>query len=167
MNWLDAVILLVVLWFGANAYRAGLIKEVVTCAALAVGVVVAGLYYDGLAAQVFAFLGGDWLPKVVAFLLLFGSVMLLGQLTAFILRGLASLLLLGWADRVLGAGLGVFKGLLLVEVLLVVFVTFPGLGLEGAVRHSLLGPPLLGAAQVVVSLLPSEFEAAVRAPPVH
>jgi len=167
MNWLDMAIVLIVLWFAVNAYRAGIVREVVTVLALVGGVVVAGLYYDDLARDVLAFVGDERTAKAVSFLLLFGSVILLGQVVAFLLRGLVSLLLLGWADHLLGAALGLFKGFLLVDVLLVLFVTYPQLGLDDAVRHSLLGPRFLDAAHLAVRLLPAEFDRAVQAFPAH
>ncbi len=167
MNWLDIVIVIIVLWFAVNAYRAGIIKEVVTALALVGGTVIAAFYYEDLARDVLPFAGESWKAKVVAFLLLLGSVLLLGQIVAFLLRGLASLLLLGWADRMLGAALGLLKGLLLIEVLLIVFVTFPQLGLDDDVRGSLVAPRLLDVAQMAVGLLPSEFQAAVEAFPAH
>lgn len=163
MNWLDAVIILTVVWFGLNGYRAGIIREAVTALAVVAGAVFAGRYYDDLARDVLSFVGGTGGARVVSFLVLFSSVVLLGQLMAFLLRGLASLLLLGWADRLLGMALGVFKAFLLVEVLLVLIITYPQLGLDRAVHSSLLGPQLMKAGGLAVRLLPWEFDASVDA----
>jgi membrane protein required for colicin V production len=163
VNWLDVAIILVMVWFGVNGYRAGIIREAVTALSVVAGAVFAGHYYDDLAQDVLSFVGGSAAARVVSFLVLFGSVVLLGQLMAFLLRGLVSLLLLGWADRLLGMALGFFKAFLLMEVLLVLVITYPQLGLDRAVHNSLLGPQLMKAAGLAIHLLPWEFDASVDA----
>ena len=45
MNWLDGVILVVILWFTIAAFQAGFIREIVTVVAVILGVVLAGLLY--------------------------------------------------------------------------------------------------------------------------
>jgi len=79
MNWLDAVIVIALIGFTVAAFRAGLIREVVTLVAVVVGVLVAGHYYDDLADDVLLFIKNDKAAKVIAFLSLFGSVALLGS----------------------------------------------------------------------------------------
>ena len=59
MNWLDAVILIALIGFTVAAFRAGLIREVVTLIAVVVGVLVAGHYYDDLADDVLLFIKND------------------------------------------------------------------------------------------------------------
>lgn len=161
MNWLDIVIVAVVLWFTWAAFRAGLIREVVTLVAVVVGIVVAGLLYDDLEADILVFIENEDAARAIAFLLLFGAVYLAGQLTAYLLKRAASLLLLGWLDRLGGAVFGLLKGLVIVEVLLVLFVTYPQLGLDDAIHGSVLAPEFLDRVPVVVRILPGEFEEAV------
>ncbi len=161
MNWLDIVIVAVVLWFTWAAFRSGLIREVVTLVAVVVGIVVAGLLYDDLEADILVFIENEDAARAVAFLLLFGAVYLAGQLTAYLLKRAASLLLLGWLDRLGGAVFGLLKGLVIVEVLLVLFVTYPQLGLDDAIDGSVLAPEFLDRVPVVVRILPGEFGDAV------
>lgn len=162
MNWLDAVIVFIVAWFAVNAFRAGLIKEVVTLGALVLGIVAAGLYYDRLAQEVLLFIDNEVAARALGFVLLMGSVFLMGQLVAYLLRGLASLLMLGWADQLLGLAFGIFKGLLLVQALVVLFITYPQLGLDRAVEESALGRRFLDTASPLLRLLPSEFSQQTR-----
>src|SRR3972149_7053303 len=103
MNWLDIVIALPILFFTGSAFSAGLIREVVTLVSALVGVAVAGLFYDELARDVLVFIDDKETARLVAFLILLGAIYLAGQLTAIMLKGAASLLLLGWADRIGGA----------------------------------------------------------------
>ena len=163
MNWLDAVILIALIGFTVAAFRAGLIREVVTLIAVVVGVLVAGHYYDDLADDVLLFIKNDKAAKVIAFLSLFGSVALLGQLAAFLMKQAVSMLLLGWLDHVAGGVFGLLKGLVLVELFLMVFATYPYLGLDDVIDGSGLAPLFLDNGPALLKLLPGEFNRAVEA----
>ena len=163
MNWLDAVIVIAIAWFTFAAFRAGIIREVVTVIALVVGVLAAGFYYDDLAEDVLLFIDNDTAANVMAFLVLFGAMALAGQLAAFLLKQVAGLLFLGWLDHLAGAAFGLLKGLILVEVFLILFTTYPYFGLGDAIRGSAIAPLFLDGGPVLLKLLPSEFDSAVEA----
>jgi len=161
MNWLDIVIVLVIAFFASTAFRAGLIREVVTLVSVVVGVVIAGIFYDDLARDVLTFIDDEKTALVVGFLVLLGAVYLAGQLVAVMLKQAAALLFLGWADHAGGALFGLIKGLIVVEVLLVLLVTFPRLGLKSDIDGSALASVFLDAAPLLLLVLPNEFERAV------
>jgi len=161
MNWLDLVIVLVIAWLTYSAFGAGLIREIVGLIAAVLAVVVAGVYYDALARDVLTFIEDDTTALVVAFLMLLGSVYFLGQLLAYILKQTVSLLMLGWADHLAGAAFGFLKGFVLVEILLILFVTYPELGLDDVIAGSAFAQVFLEGLPVLLALLPDEFEAAV------
>jgi len=161
MNWLDVVIVLSLAWFTVTAFMAGLIRELVTLAATFLAIAVAGLYYDDLAEDVLVFIDNPDIARAVAFLVLLASVFLMGQLVASLLRRVASLFMLGWADHLAGAGFGFLKGLLLVEILLILFVTYPQLNLDGAIEGSALAPFFLKGIPFLLRILPGEFKAGV------
>jgi membrane protein required for colicin V production len=162
MNWLDAVILIAIIGFTVAAFRAGLIREVVTLVAVVVGVLIAGHYYDDLADDVLLFIKNDKAAKVIAFLSLFGSVALMGQLAALLMKQAVSILLLGWLDHLAGAAFGLLKGLVLVELFLMFFATFPYLGLDDAIDGSGIAPLFLDNGPALLKLLPGEFNQAVE-----
>jgi membrane protein required for colicin V production len=164
MNWLDIAIVLIVSFFATTAFSAGLIRELVTLVSAVVGVVVAGLFYDDLARDVLVFIDNRDTASIVAFLVLLGAIYLAGQLIAIMLKQVAAVLLLGWADRLGGALFGLLKGLVVVEVLLIAFVTFD-VGLDGAIEDSGLASVFLDAAPVLLNILPNNFERAVDAFP--
>jgi len=164
MNWLDIVIVLVVAFFAATAFSAGLIRELVILVSAVVGVVVAGLFYDDLARDVLVFIDNKDTANIVAFLVLLGAIYLAGQLIAIMLKQVAAVLLLGWADRLGGALFGLLKGLVVVEVLLIAFVTFD-VGLDDAIEDSGLASVFLDVASVLLIILPDDFERAVDAFP--
>ena len=157
MNWLDIVILVILLGFALSAYSAGLIREVITLVAVVVGIVVAGQLYDDLATDVLVFINNGEAALAISFLILFGAVYLLGQLTAYTLKRAASLLMLGWADHLGGAAFGLLKGLIVVQVLLILFAAYPQLSLDDAIDDSRLAPIFLDDAPLLLRVLPGEF----------
>jgi len=163
MNWLDAAIVIAIAWFTFAAFRAGIIREVVAVIAFVVGVLAAGFYYDDLARDVLLVINNDTAANVIAFLVLFGAMALAGQLAAILLKQMAGLLFLGWLDHLAGAAFGLLKGLILVEVFLILFTTYPCLGLGDTIRGSAIAPLFLDRGPVLLKLLPSEFDRAVEA----
>jgi membrane protein required for colicin V production len=163
MNWLDVAIVIVIAWFTFAAFGAGIIREVVTVIAFVVAVLAAGFYYDDLAENVLLFIDDDIAANVAAFGVLFGSVALGGQLAALLLKQMVSLLRLGWLDHLAGAAFGLLKGLILVEMFLILFTTFPYLGLDDIIRGSAIAPLFLDGGPILLKLLPSNFDDAVDA----
>ncbi len=165
MNWLDIAIVLIIAFFTVTAFSAGLIRELVTLVSAVVGVVAAGLFHDDLARDVLVFIDDEIAAKAIGFLVLLGAIYLAGQLIAIMLKQVAAVLLLGWADHLGGALFGLLKGLVVVEVLLILFVTYPQLGLEGAIEDSGVASVFLDASSALLIILPDDFERAVDAFP--
>src|SRR4030065_1558970 len=122
MNWLDVLVVATIAWFTFSAFWAGVIREIVTIIGVALGIVLAGLFYQDLADDVKLVVDVDNAPPIIAFLLIFGACALAGQLAAMVLKQTAALLMLGTFDHMLGAGFGLVKGVVDVECLMSVFV---------------------------------------------
>ncbi len=158
MNWLDLVIVIVILGFAYSALSAGLIREVVTLLAVVIGIVVAGQLYRSLANDILVFIDNEDVALAASFLVLFGAVFLLGQIAAYVMKRMVSLLMLGWADHIGGSLFGFVKGLLVVQVVLIVFAAYPQLGLDGVIDGSTLGSIFLDDVDFMLRVLPGEFE---------
>lgn len=158
MNWIDAAIILILAGFVATAYTAGLIREVVTLVAVLLGIVIAGLFYDDLAADVLVFVDDEDAAQAVAFLVLFGATYLIGQIAAYVLKRMASIMMLGWADKAGGAAFGLLKGLVVVQVLVILFAAYPSIGLDDAIDDSAIGKFFVDDGSVVLVILPGEFD---------
>jgi membrane protein required for colicin V production len=163
MNWLDVVVIATIAWFTFSAFWAGVIREVVTIVGVALGIVLAGLFYRDLADDVKLVVDADNASRIIAFLLIFGACALAGQLAAMVLKQTAALLMLGTFDHLFGAVVGFAKGIIVVELLMIVFVTFPALGLKETIDESMFGPLLLDGIPFLLKVLPSEFDSAVQA----
>jgi membrane protein required for colicin V production len=157
MNWLDFVIILVIVFFVLGAYSAGLIREVVTLFAVFLGIVIAGALYNSLAKDVLVFIDNEDAARAISFLILFGAVYLIGQISAYVLKTGASLLMLGWVDHAGGAVFGFLKGIIVVQVLLIVFAAYPSRDMDSAVNDSTLGPFFVDDVSFVLQVMPGDF----------
>ena len=160
MNWLDGVILALLVWFIFAAFTAGFIREVVTIVSVILGVVLAGLFYERLADDLKTFIDSDRAARIAAFLAIFGATALAGHVAAMLLKETASLLMLGTFDQLAGAAFGFAKGVVIIQVLLIVFATYPSLGLGNAIKDSSLSPLFIEKAPILLKVLPAEFDAA-------
>lgn len=163
MNWVDVLILASLAWFTFSAFSAGLIREVVTIIGAVAAVILAGLLYTELAKDVMVAIEDEQTARIIAFGIIFGATVLASQLIASFLKQVVSMLFLGGIDKIGGAVIGFVKGLIFVEIALIAAVTFPKLGLQGAVSGSELAPLFLDILPFLKTLLPSEFREAVDA----
>jgi membrane protein required for colicin V production len=161
MNWIDILIVVTIVGIVLGAYAAGLIREVVTLIAAIVGIVIAGALYDDLAADVLVFMDDEDAAEAISFLILVGAVYLFGQIIAILLSRTASLLMLGWADKIGGAAFGVIKGLIIVQVLLIIFAAYPNLGLDNQIAGSALARYFLEDVDFLLWVLPDNFDSRI------
>jgi membrane protein required for colicin V production len=154
MNWLDIVIIIVLIVPAFIGLKTGIIKILLTVAGLVVGVVLAGRFSTGLGERM-TFISNTGVAKVVAFAIILLVVMALAAVAAAFLKGIASTLLLGWVNRLGGAVLGLVLGGIFIGAILTMWVKFLGPG--STITDSALAGFLLNGFPVVLGLLPSDF----------
>ena len=157
MSWLDIVLILGVAAFVLSSSANGFFREAFGLAGLIGGVVLAGRYYDELA-QRLPVIDQEQASQVLAIILILVATVFLAQLAGAFLHRLASLMFLAWADHLGGAAFGLVKGLIIAELVLILFVHFPDLNMQDSVRDSGLAPYFLEHAPWLLNLLPNEFE---------
>ena len=162
LNVLDLVILAVAMGIGFWGWRMGILRAGVALLAIVVGVVVAGMYHERVFVDLAIAESPSGAMKAASFFLILTLVSVGGYIIGTFLRGVASVLLLGWADRAAGGLFGVLFGLLLVQATFAMLV-YAGLGhADGVVGQSTIGMAMLDNVPVVRALLPSEFDLAIQ-----
>ena len=161
MNWIDAAIVIIFLYFIVTAFSAGFIRETIGIASAVLGVVVAGLFYNDVGSSVFAAIDSTTTQNVVGFLVILVGIALAGQLVAVLTKPAITVLQLGIFDQLMGAALGVVKAFVLVEVVLILFVTYPRYDLDKRIRDSEFATKMLDAAPPMLKILPDVFHAKV------
>lgn len=155
MNWIDIVILAVLIACTICGIAIGLIKSIFSLAGLILGVILAGQFYVSFA-SVLSFLPGDIAPRIAAFIIIFLAVMLIATLLGILLTKLISAVMLGWINRLGGAVIGTLLGAIFVAAILAIWVKVVGPG--NILVTSKLAPILLDKLPLILGLLPSDFK---------
>ena len=137
MNYLDIIIAVILFLFAFKGFRKGLIIEVVTLLAFAVGIYGAMHFSDFTAEHLQDFMEID--PKylnTIAFVLTFILLVILVNLIGRWLTNLIKAMNLNFFNKLGGAVFGVAKGVLLCSVLVMVLNNFQLIGIvKPAVRE--------------------------------
>ncbi len=153
MNWLDIAIIVAIAVTTLVGLKIGLIKAILSLAGLIIGVILAGRFYVPLSEQL-TFISQATLAKVVAFAIILIGVMIIASVLARLLKWAASVMMLGWINRLGGAVFGLVLGALLWGAFLTLWVQVFGAG-ETIINSSLAN--LLLSFPLPFSLLPGEF----------
>lgn len=141
MNWLDIVIIVVIVLLGIAGLRQGMIRTVFGIAGLIGGIVLAGRYYDELAARLFPS-GAIW-ASIAAYAIILLATLLVAGVIGWLIAKLVNFAALGWLDRVMGFILGVVIGGLLCAAILAIAVKFYP-GMEATISQSVIARFLVG-----------------------
>src|SRR5690606_17985140 len=92
MHRLGRLILAIIAWLTFRAFANGLIREVVTLLAMVLGIILAGAYYDDLAADTAFLIEDDTVRNLASFGAIFIGIVVIGWLLSTVLRRVAALL---------------------------------------------------------------------------
>jgi membrane protein required for colicin V production len=141
MNWLDIVIIVVIVLLGIAGLRQGMIRTVFGIAGLIGGIFLAGRYYDELAARLFPS-GAIW-GNIAAYAIIAIATLVIAGVIGWLLAKLVNFAALGWLDRLVGFILGiVIGGLLCAAILAIVVKYYPGM--EATINQSVIARFLVG-----------------------
>ncbi len=120
-NQVDIAILIITVLSSAFGLWRGLIKEVLSLLTWIAALLVSRVYSEPLAGLMTGVIENDGIRYVSAFAILFVLVMMFGTFLNFLMSPLLNVT--GWklADRLLGAGFGVARGVII--VLVIMFIT--------------------------------------------
>ena len=154
MNSVD-IIVLAVLAFGAlSGFVQGFVVELASILGAFVGLFVARLEYTVVRNLLETVLPKSSWVTAISYLIVFLVVWMAIVAIARKVRTVIRLFLLGWADRIGGALLGLLPGALLVELLLYLGQRVPEAGLHRAIKHSTLAPSFMRIVPYIHQLFP-------------
>jgi uncharacterized membrane protein required for colicin V production len=135
----------------------GLIREVFALAGLVFGILLAGQLFRPFARSLFGPEPGS-LENAGIFLVILVAIWMGAGLLGRMARQAARWILLGWLDRLGGLAFGALKGLILIEVFLILFARFPVSNIEALIQGSVIAGWISRYAPAVMALLPPEFQ---------
>lgn len=154
MNWLDIVLLVILILTAILGIFKGLVKQVIGLVAVIAGLVLASLYYEGAAGIFDTFIKNILLSNFLGFLLIFVVVLIaggiLGHLITKAMKGP-----LAFVNRLFGGVFGAVKGVLICGIL--VFALFTFQVAKPALETSALAPACLGITRAAVNLIPQDL----------
>ena len=123
-NQVDIVILIITVLSSAFGLWRGLIKEVLSLLTWIAALLVSRVYSEPLAGLMTGMIENDGIRYVSAFAILFFIVMMFGTFLNSLMSKLLSVTGLKLADRLLGAGFGVARGVIIVLVIMFIASMF-------------------------------------------
>jgi membrane protein required for colicin V production len=155
MNLLDVLILACMVFLIVRGIFRGFTREVGSLAGVILGIWLACLYQPHMTAFLRHFLPAwKYLPLLSVALVIF-IVLAFCNVAAWLLHKLIKKVFLGWADRTLGAGLAILKGVVIIYFVIVV-MTFFVPSKSSFIAGSKLAPVITRSYQSIVGLFSPE-----------
>lgn len=122
MNYIDIILIILLVLAAFNGFRRGLISEVASLAALVLGVWGA-IEFSYITSEFLTETMG-WEPdhlNIISFIITFVVIVILVNLVGSSLSKLVEVAMLGWANRITGLVFGVAKSAFILSILLLIF----------------------------------------------
>ncbi len=153
-NWLDVLLLIILAVTVILGAVKGLARQIIGIAAVVAGLILALRYYAN-AGDVFAFLSNPVLANLLGFFLIFAGVLgvgwIINRLVSKTVKGpLKSL------NHLLGAGLGLIKGVLICGIVVFGMLVFP-VNIQ-ALKESRLAPISLKMTRAAYDIIPQDLK---------
>ena len=159
MNWLDVVLLILLVGSVVTSFSTGLAREVVGLISMVAALVLAIWFYGTAGSILLPYVSSPGIANFCGFLMVFVGVLLLGGIAGRLFGRLMKAAGLSFVDNLLGAGFGMVRGLLIAIAFVLALLAFtPGKSPPNAVVHSRVAPYVIDAARVCVAIAPRELK---------
>jgi len=161
MNWLDWVLLIVIVASIIASFRTGFSRELIGLISMVVALFCGLWFYGSAGAFVLPYVSSKEIAYLCGFLIVFCGVLIAGAIIGHLFSRLVKAAGLGLFDRILGAGFGAVRGLLFAVALILAIVAFSPGGSDappGSVVHSKFAPYVIDTAHLFASLAPRELK---------
>ena len=122
MNLLDLFILIPIVWLCIRGFTKGFIIELATLIGLVLGILAAYYFADNVQEYLkdYFTLSTQGM-RIVSYILIFLAVLLVVYLIGKLIEKLVDIVALGWLNKILGAVIGLAKGVVVVAIILFIF----------------------------------------------
>lgn len=157
MNAFDIVVVVILAYSLIRGLFRGLVKELASIIGVLGGFFAAYSFYNLAAGYLSGLVSNPAYRNLLAFLIIFCTVVILVNVLAIITQYLLKVVLLGWLDRLGGFGFGVVKGLLIVSVIFLALTAFLPKGTP-LIRDSLCAPYVSVISEKLATLVSNEIK---------
>lgn len=159
MNWLDVILILILIVTSFLGIIKGLVKQLFGLLAVIIGLILALGFYSQVSWLYRRLISNEVLSHFLGFITIFLAVLCIGWLSS---RTLSKLIKgpLKLLNKVLGGGLGLLKGILVCGVVVFALLVFPIS--KKALKESQLSPVCLQMTRAIIGLIPRELKEEFR-----
>ncbi len=135
----------------------GFIKELFSIIGVLGGFYAACIYYSEVTKFLSTWVSNLSYLNIISFLVIFCVVFIFINILGVIIKYLLNIVLLGWLDRIFGAGFGAVKGILIASILLMALATFLP-ECEPILKSSWISPKVTLVAENMANVVPKEMK---------
>lgn len=155
-NWVDWLLAVIVVASIILAVKKGFVRELISLAAVMVGLVVAAVEYHRAAVWFGDLVKSNEVALACGFLAVFIAVLIAGAVISALARFLIKTAGVEWFDRLMGAVFGLIRGVIVDSVLLMVLLAFSIKPV--AVGRSRLAPYVSAGARAIAFVMPKSLK---------
>ena len=159
MNWLDVILIVILIVTSFLGIIKGLVKQLFGLLAVIIGLILALGFYSQVSWLYRRLISNEVLSHFLGFITIFLAVLCIGWLSSHtlskLIKGPLKLL-----NKVLGGGLGLLKGILVCGVVVFALLVFPIS--KKALKESQLSPVCLQMTRAIIGLIPRELKEEFR-----
>ncbi|HEY3743337.1 MAG TPA: CvpA family protein [Bryobacteraceae bacterium] len=156
-NTLDWVLIVVVGLSTFFGFRAGLARVIIGLAAGIAGIVLGFWFYQTPASWLSGYFKSDTVAAAIGFLIVFAAVLIAGGILARIVAAVFRWVGLTWLDRLLGAGAGFVRGMLIAIGIITPLLAFAPDPMPKFLEESKILPYAMAFGRVTVSVAPAKL----------
>jgi membrane protein required for colicin V production len=130
----------------------GFFREIGSLAGVILGIWLANLYQPQMTAYLKQYLPSTVFLPIISFAVIFVLILIFCNVAGWVLKLLFKKAFLGWADRTLGAGFAILKGIIL-TYLVIVLLTFFVPSKAPLIAGSRLAPLIIASYQSMVGIV--------------
>ena len=163
MNWLDFVLALILLATGVAGLRRGFSRQIIGLISGVLALLLGIWFYGTVGFYLLPYASSRTLANAGGFAVVFCGVLLLGALASIMAGRFLRVTGLSIVDHLLGAGLGLLRGLVFaIAIILGVMAFSRGDKPPEAVVNSRMAPYIVDAARTIVSMAPHDLKEGFR-----
>ncbi|MBI4334042.1 MAG: CvpA family protein [Chloroflexi bacterium] len=165
MNWLDFLIIAIILSCLVGGFGKGLIVSLFGFAGFALGLKLSGEHYQLVAGRL-TFIPNASVASAMGFVTMWAAAMVLAGILGLLFRKIVSLVGLGWLDRLGGLAFGLALGTFASVLLLAVMLNVRVMDFTRAIQESKIALFLIERLGFLFQLLPGDWGEIPLIPPV-
>ena len=161
MSWFDIMLLGIMALSLISGFFKGILREVFSLGGVIVGILLALMFSPALKDQLIQWIPVESAAYAAAFVIIFILVAVLAELLTRVLTKVLKFAKLNFANRLLGAGFGLLRGVV-IGVILAMGVSMFLDADHPVLTESKVTPYLINTSKVLMPLLPDEVEVEFR-----